>query len=168
MESCLLPSTIPQRGALCIIVPGISNVPITNGTTGNRITYQWPRRIKLTEMMIVPTSGLKTDLAQLSMSIYDEKGDLISTGQQQAGQAAVPLLQLFGVNPLVLHLTGWTWAPAWKDFTRVVRGGERWQFQITNAKAGGGSITPVLAFNFEELDEPSPRVRAPLARGAIR
>lgn len=154
-----------------ISIPGISGVAVPNATTPANaaapVSYRWPQLWVLREMILMPSSGLVADAQKLSLLITDQQGNLIfdgsgaSTATAATDQAPyVNLSSEMGIAPSGFHLTGWTWSPMWAKFSRLVRPGEQWKFQVLNAKAGGGSITPRLLFRVEfPLVQPPPPVR---------
>lgn len=159
--SALWPSRPPTFGASTIMIAGVDNVSIPANTTAALATFisvTWPFTCKLTAMSFLPKSGLKADLASLSLRMFDEDGELVTDGRNVSTDSPfAATLQEVGVAPLVFKLTGWTWSPQWRKFTRVVQNGERWKFSITNSS--GGALVPRLGFEFETLIG-SPRVAA--------
>lgn len=159
-----------QRGPILIGIPGISGVAVNNGTTpataAPPVSWRWPMDLIVREWILIPQSGTPADAGKLGIRMVDQDGETIfdGVGLDASSNFLNPLTDA-GITPSGFHLTGWSWSPQWLKLARLVRQGEQWQFQLTNAKTGGGSITPRLLFAVElPLHEPPPQASGRLNR----
>jgi hypothetical protein len=94
------------------------------------VSFYFPRSVFVDSILILPTTGLRTDMAKLSVRIEDEtSADIIADGQ---GGHEASLLSVFGTTLLV--------GPMFDDLVlkrpfavqRPVLSGDEWLFTITN------------------------------------
>lgn len=139
-----------QDGAQLIQIPGISGVPVTNGTHGPLVLFRWPQRLILRRFILVPQSALAADAANLQLQIIDTQGVIIFDGSGVAAEAQfLPMLAQEGIAPQPFRPTAIGFMPNWTPFARLVMPGDQWKFAIANTKVGGGSLTPRLTFDVE-------------------
>lgn len=132
---------LPRQGPCVFSVPAFQNVSIAAGTTLTAPQFTWPRPLFCTSILLVPKSGLVTDLALLELSILDETlQPIFFDSSGNAGGYAMPALAMSGLN-------------AYSPFPvqRPVRGADQWTPSVFN-RGGAAIAVASLCFFFEEGD----------------
>lgn len=139
----------PREGPLVYRVTALTDALIGAGLTLGPIEFQFPRSVFVTGISILPTSGLRADMAKLSVRIEDETfQDIIADG---AGEHFGSVLSLMGTTVI---------APLFADLVlhrpfklqRPVRSGDTWRISIRN-RGLVGLRTETLLY-FDEGEEP--------------
>jgi hypothetical protein len=142
-------SRLPDAGPIILTIPGITDVAINAATLGPAVRYIWPKSYIVSAFFLSVRSGVLVELANTRLRMHDDNGSELcadGTGTEVSANA----LALVG-GPLTLFGRR---KDRWQSFRYVVRGGERWTFQIENENAGV-AIVPWLGFRVE-TGEPTP------------
>lgn len=138
---------LPRFGPQLLKVAGI-DAAIVAGATLGPIDFRWPRDLFVVGMLLLPTSGLRADMAGLRIRVQDESyEDLISDGVSVTN---APALALCGLTPLAFG--------AFSTFTlsrpfvlqRPVASGDLWRVSVQNVTAG--ALQGECLFWIEEPD----------------
>jgi hypothetical protein len=125
----------PRVGPVLFSVRGISGVAVPNGSEVGPITFQFPRALFVTGLLLLPRSGSQADLAKLQLRIQDElQADMISDGSV-----------LFEFGGLAMH--GRCFRPY--PLQRPVLDGDEWRFTVGNDGAAPITVA-TLAIIVEE------------------
>lgn len=110
-------------------------------------SFRFPRPVFVDQLLLIPLTGLRADMAKLRIRIQDEtSADLISDG---IGGHEASALELCGLTPL-------PGGPIFEDLVlvrpydlqRPVMAGDVWYFTLENVSAG--PIRPELVLGFKE------------------
>lgn len=138
----------PAVGPVRFRVRGVE-APIFTGSVLGPVEFRWPRALFVTSLLLLPKSGARPDLAQLSIEIEDEtQQQIVSSGNGQNQAAAA--LALNGQTPIGPMLTDLVLARPFA-IQRPVNTGDKWYITIRNAAGGIAlTVTPELYFDFED------------------
>lgn len=143
---------IPRYGPSVWKVLGLSDVSVAaaGGILGP-ITFQMPRSVFLTSILLLPTSGLRANMAKLKLRVQDECfEDLISTSD---GGHEATLLSLCGTTPIAAPMFDTLVLKRPFELQRPVRSGDCWLFTLTNNDAAAPLAVEALLL-FEEGEAP--------------
>ena len=135
-------SRLPSAGPIIFTIPGITDVAVPAATVGPEVLFIWPKSYIVSGLFLNVRSALQIDLANTRLRMLDDnRSELVSDGI--GTEVRANMMQLVG-GPLTLFGAR---KDRWQSFRYVVRGGERWLFQIENT--GAVPITPWLGFKLE-------------------
>lgn len=136
---------LPANGPQIFKVAGI-DAPVAGGATLGPIPFLFPRDLFVTGVLLVPTSGLRADMAQLRLRIQDETyEDLISDGLMTFDAS---VLALCGTTPLAFGAFGALVVKRPFVLQRPVASGDMWRFSVRNV--AGGTLSSELFLFVEE------------------
>jgi hypothetical protein len=135
-------SRLPSAGPLIFTIPGITDAAVAPATVGPEVFFIWPVSYVISGLFLNVRSANQVDLANTRLRMMDDnRSELVSDGVGTEVRANA--LALVG-GPLTLFNAR---TDRWQSFRYVVRGGERWLFQIENT--GANTIVPWLGFRVE-------------------
>ena len=119
-----------RRGPQIYTVPEFLT-PITASTARGPVAFRWPRDVFVSSVLVLPTSGVRADMAGLRLRIQDETyADIIgdSLGSVGAGVLALCGNVSLDITPAIALRRAFV-------LQRPVIGGDQWRITVTNENA---------------------------------
>lgn len=126
---------------LLFTVAGVSGETIAPGASLGPVRFRWPEDGICTGLLVVPRSGLASDLGGLSLAITDEESNQLIVDDGIGGELS-PLA--FGG----LELPFWPGFPLLRPcpLKRPLFAGDFWSFTVRNGNAGAVASNLYLFF----------------------